>query len=148
MALNSLQPRQNVFISVIREKCTMTQPWNWKGTKSKWQIIINFWEYSLIKNWHSYLTLKYIKQKCFKALQLLRVVANTDWGADHMSLVKLYRALIRSKLDYGCFIYGLTLKSYLKILATIHHAGLRLALGAFKTSPVESVYMQKPMRHL
>lgn len=59
-----------------------------------------------------------------------------------MSLVKLYRALIRSKLDYGCFIYGLTLKSYLKILATIHHAGLRLALGAFKTSPVESLYAE------
>ena len=29
---------------------------------------------------------------------------------------------------------------YLKCLDTIHHQGLRLALGAFRTSPIESVY--------
>ena len=33
-------------------------------------------------------------------------------------------------------------KSYLKSLDTIHHQGLRLALGAFRTSPVESLYAE------
>ena len=86
--------------------------------------------------------LKYLKQKCFKILQLLRIVANTDWGVDCLSLLKLYQSLIRSKLDYGCFIYGMARKSYLKILDPIHHTGLRLALVAFKTSPIESLYVK------
>ena len=54
----------------------------------------------------------------------------------------LYRSLIRSKLDTGCIIYGSARKSYLKKLDTIHHQGLRLALGAFRTSPVQSLYSE------
>ena len=86
--------------------------------------------------------IKYLKAKCHKALQLLRVVAHTDWGADKSTLLKLYRSLVRSKLDYGCFIYGSARKSYLHCLDSIHHLGLRLALGALRTSPVESLYVE------
>ena len=49
--------------------------------------------------------INYLKAKCQKSLQLLRVVAHTDWGADKSTMLKLYRSLVRSKLDYGCFIY-------------------------------------------
>ena len=86
--------------------------------------------------------INYLKVKCHKALQLLRVVAHTDWGADKSTLLKLYRSLVRSKLDYGCFIYGSARKSYLRCLDSIHHLGLRLALGALRTSPVESLYVE------
>ena len=55
-------------------------------------------------------------------------------------LLNLYRSLVRSKLDYGCIIYGSSRKGYLKKLDTIHHQGLRLALGAFRTSPFQSLY--------
>ena len=37
-------------------------------------------------------------------------------------------------MDYDSIIYGSARKSYLKILDTVHHQGLRLALGAFRTS--------------
>ena len=50
--------------------------------------------------------------------------------------------VIRSKLDYGSIVYGSARKSYLKSLDTIHHEGLRLALGAFRTSPIESLYAE------
>ena len=86
--------------------------------------------------------INYLKAKCHKALQLLRVVAHTDWGADKSTLLKLYKSLVRSKLDYGCFIYGSARKSYLRCLDSIHHLGLRLALGALRTSPVESLYVE------
>ena len=86
--------------------------------------------------------INYLKAKCQKVLQLLRVVAHTDWGADKLTLLKLYRSLVRSKLDYGCFIYGSARKSYLRCLDSIHHLGLRLALGALGTSPVESLYVE------
>ena len=84
----------------------------------------------------------YLKRKCQKALNILRVVSHTDWGADRTTLLKLYRCLIRSKLDYGCVVYGSAKKSILKILDPIHHQGLRLALGAFRTSPVKSLYAE------
>ena len=85
--------------------------------------------------------INYLKAKCHKALQLLRVVAHTDWGADKSILLKLYKLLVRLKLDYGCFIYGSARKSYLRCLDSIHHLGLRLALGALRTS-VESLYVE------
>ena len=63
-------------------------------------------------------------------------------GADKSVLLKLYRSLVRSKLDYGCIVYGSARPSYLKLLSTKHHQGLRLALEAFRTSPVESLYVE------
>ena len=54
----------------------------------------------------------------------------------------LYRAIVRSKLDYGCIVYGSASTSSLNKLNTIHNTGLRLALGAFCTSPVWSLYAE------
>ena len=85
---------------------------------------------------------RYIKAKCLKALHLLKVLSNTSWGADRPTLLHLYRSLIRSKLDYGSVVYGSARKSYLQMLDTVYHQGLRLALGAFRTSPVTSLYVE------
>jgi len=50
--------------------------------------------------------LQYLRKKCMKALNLLRVVAHSRWGSDENTLLHLYRSLIRSKLDYGTVVYG------------------------------------------
>ena len=94
--------------------------------------------------------LKALKTKCLKALDIIKVVANQEWGADKSVLLKLYRSFVRSKLDYGCIVYGSARPSYIKMLDTIHHQGIRLALGAFRTSPVESLYVEAgelPLEH-
>ena len=94
--------------------------------------------------------LKALKTKCLKALDIMRVVANQEWGVDKSVLLNLYRSFIRSKLDYGCIVYGSARPSYIKMLNTVHHQGLRLALGAFRTSPVESLYVEAgelPLEH-
>ena len=49
---------------------------------------------------------------------------------------------VRSKLDYGCIVYGTASNTNLRQLDSIHNAGLRLALGAFCTSPVSSMYTE------
>ena len=85
--------------------------------------------------------LKYVKKKALKALNIFKIVGNTEWGADRKVMLRLYRSLIRSKLDYGCIVYGSARKSYLQMLDPIHNQGLRLCLGAFRTSPVESLYV-------
>ena len=86
--------------------------------------------------------IKDLKLRCQNALNAMKVFSNPEWGGTSDVLLNLYRSLIRSKLDYGCFIYGSARKSYIKLLDPIHHQGLRLALGAFRTSPVESLYAE------
>ena len=72
----------------------------------------------------------------------MRVVAHTEWGADRQTLIKLYRTLLRSQFDYSIFVYISARKSYLKQLDPIHHESLRLVLGAFRTSPIDSLYAE------
>ena len=64
---------------------------------------------------------------------------HTDWGADRIVLLRLYRSLVRSKLDYRCMVYR---RSILKQLDPIHHQSLRIALGAFRTSLAQSLYIE------
>ena len=66
--------------------------------------------------------IKYLRTKCNKTIQLLRTIVNIDWGGSKETL-KLYHSLIWSKL-------------------TIYHQGLWLALGAYSTSPLESLYAE------
>lgn len=84
----------------------------------------------------------YLKKKCMKAMNVLKVLAHYDWGADERTLLHLYRSLIRSKLDYGCIVYGSASDSYIKELDVIQNQALRLCLGAFKSSPVNSLYVE------
>ena len=92
------------------------------------------------------LTLKnhaqYLKSSCQKALVILRVVGHTDWGADRIVLLRLYYALVRSKLDCGCIVYRSASRSILKQLDPIHHQVLRITLGAFRTPPAQSLYAE------
>ena len=86
--------------------------------------------------------LRNLRAKCLKAMNLLRVVAHRDWGGDFITLIKLYRCFIRSKLDYGCIVYGSARKSYVQMLDPIQNQALRLCLGAFRTTPVESLQIE------
>ena len=63
--------------------------------------------------------IKYLRTKSNKTIQLLRTIAHTNWGGSKKTLLRLYCSLIRSRLDYGCFIYGAARKTYLKELNTI-----------------------------
>ncbi|GFW52419.1 putative RNA-directed DNA polymerase from transposon X-element [Trichonephila clavipes] len=71
------------------------------------------------------------------------VLSNTLWGADRVSLLRVYQALILSRLDYGCVVYGSARASVLKRLDTVYHSALRICSlsGAFRTSPVTSLYV-------
>ena len=84
----------------------------------------------------------YVRQKCEKAMNLLKVVAKMDWGADRSVLLRLYRSFVHSRLEYGCAVFRSARKSYLKKLEPIQNQGLRICLGAFRTSPMQSLYVE------
>ena len=54
----------------------------------------------------------------------------------------LYRAIVCSKLDNGCIVYGTASNTNWRQLYSIHNSGLKLALGAFCTSQFSSLYTQ------
>ena len=83
-----------------------------------------------------------LKKKCQKAINILKIISHTNWGADRKTMIKLYRALIRSKLDYGCILYSSARKTYLEKLKTVQNQALRLCLGAFQTSPIQSLHTE------
>ena len=83
-----------------------------------------------------------LNARCLKALDVLKVLAATEWGADCTVLLQLYRALVRSKLDYGSIVYGSARKSYVKLLDPVHHQGLRQSLSVFRTSSIQSLYLE------
>ena len=98
--------------------------------------------------WDPKLTFKahieYLRKRCLNALNLIRVLAHSNWGSDTKTLLKLFRSLVRSKLDYGSIVYMSGDRRSLERLNIIHRHGLRLCLGAFKSSPIESLYVEAP----
>ncbi len=78
----------------------------------------------------------------------MQTLSHTSWGADRKTLLYLHTTLVLSTLDYGCHIYSAASTSLLNLLDPIHHTGLRLALGAFRSTPVESLYAESGLPSL
>ena len=90
--------------------------------------------------------IRYLRKSCFLALNVLRILASTFWGADCTPLLQIYQAVVRSKLEYGSIVYGSARPSALKHLDPLQNQGLCLCTGAFHTSPASSltVFAQEP----
>ena len=80
-----------------------------------------------------------LKGECVKRLNLLKHLSHTAWGADSASLTRLYKALILTKIDYGCEAYGSACKSLLKTLEPVQNQAMRIATGAFRSTPIQSL---------
>ena len=80
-----------------------------------------------------------LKGECLRRMNLIKSIASCNWGASNDVIMNTYKAFIRSKMDYGAIIYDSAKQTILKSLETIHTSALRLALGAFRTSPINSI---------
>ena len=74
--------------------------------------------------------IEYVRAKCQKRLNLLRSLSGTTWGADRQSMLTVYRALIRSIVDYGAIVYDSASETMLQSVASIQYQALKLACGA------------------
>ena len=82
---------------------------------------------------------KELKRECNARMNLLKLLSHTTWGADMKTLKMLYQALIQSKLEYGNEIYESTSKTNSNTLNPIRNKALRIATGAFRSSPIDSL---------
>ena len=81
-----------------------------------------------------------LRADCTKLIGIMRTMTSHDWGADQHGLMKIYRTYIRAKLDYGSQVYSSASETLLKSLNPIATEALRIATGAFKCTPVETLY--------
>jgi hypothetical protein len=56
---------------------------------------------------------RWLRVKCERSLNVLKVLSGKSWGGDRTVMPRLYRSLVRSKLDYDCFVHGSATKSKL-----------------------------------
>ena len=90
--------------------------------------------------WNAHIA--YIEDKCRKRLNLLRMVSGQTWGASKKSLLTIYKALIRSVLDYGSIAYNTTSAANKLRLDRIQSAALRIACGACCSTAVAALQVE------
>lgn len=83
-----------------------------------------------------------LREKLLKSLSILRVVASRSWGAHPRSLLQIYQALIRSRLDYGNFLFGSASNTTLQILDRIQYQAIRICMGYLKSSPTNAILVE------
>lgn len=79
-------------------------------------------------------------------LNIIKCLASTKFNCNTISILTTVHALIKSKFEYGLVIYGKAPKSLLNKLNTVLNSAIRIALGAYRTTPInnllfESVFM-------
>ena len=56
--------------------------------------------------------------------------------------------LVKAKLDYGCEVYSSATQAVLDKLSPVHNAAIRVATGAFLSSPHVSLYAESDVKQL
>ncbi len=88
-------------------------------------------------------------KRCRKDLNLMKLISGTCYGADKKALLMVYKALILSKIDYGCMLYHNAAKTTLAKLDVIQNTALKIAMGAYRatrTAALEAEAAVKPLR--
>ncbi|GBM98170.1 hypothetical protein AVEN_256979-1 [Araneus ventricosus] len=53
-----------------------------------------------------------LRNRRLRSFNILRTLSNTSWIADRSCLLRVYRSIIRSVIDYGSVIYSFARASY------------------------------------
>ena len=75
-----------------------------------------------------------LKLRCAKDLNLLRSLTSCTWRADQETVMRLYRAIVRPKLDYGSIVYGAASQTLLKQVEAIPNEAFWISWSSFKTT--------------
>ena len=90
--------------------------------------------------WHNHIS--QLKTKCLPHMNVMKCIGHSNWGADRNILLRYYVAVIRSKMDYGCAFYSTASNTNLQCLNVIQNSCIRIAIGARKTSPINSIEVE------
>lgn len=86
--------------------------------------------------------IEYVKTKCTKKVNVIKLLSGKKWGADRTQLIHISNMLVRSTIEYGSPMLSTAPKSVKSKLTTIYNTCIRAAIGAFRTSPIESIHTE------
>ncbi|KAL4119211.1 hypothetical protein QTP88_012055 [Uroleucon formosanum] len=72
----------------------------------------------------------------------LRAITGTWWGSHPLTLLLVYKAIIWSKLDYGCFLFGSASFSNWNRLNKVQSSSLRSIMGYVRSSPLPEIEVE------
>jgi len=79
-------------------------------------------------------------EKASKDISILKFLGSNKLGVCRNSLLHVLNSKIRSKLEYGEMIMRNASQGQLRKLDVVYNRGLRVCLGAYRTTPVKSLY--------
>lgn len=93
--------------------------------------------------------LESLLSKCKNLLNIIKCLRSTWWGADPSTLITIYRALIRSSIEYGSAAIPYKSNPLLAKFEVIQRRALRLALGLRNSTPNNVVLAEakEPLLH-
>ncbi|XP_022828405.1 uncharacterized protein LOC111357833 [Spodoptera litura] len=83
-----------------------------------------------------------VVKRCERSVCVLRALAGVWWGAHPYTLKLIYNALVRSVMDYCCFLIAPCNKEAFKKLDSIQAKCLRIIIGAMKSSPINALQVE------
>jgi ribonuclease HI len=90
--------------------------------------------------WASHIN--YITERCKKRLNLMRCLSGTSWGANKKCLLMIYKALVRSVIDYGCIAYDNASEAIKTKLDRIQSQALKICCGAMKSTAISAMQVE------
>lgn len=84
-------------------------------------------------NWDMHIN--QLVKRCQNPIKIINCLRSTWWGADTLVLINLFKSLIQSRIDYGCFILNDLKKSQSEKIEQIIFKALRSAMGYRMSTP-------------
>ena len=75
-----------------------------------------------------------------QSLNILKILSHTSWGSDSRTLIKIHKVIIQSKIYYGSNVHKTASRSSLNAIDSTNNTELKLTIGAFRSSPIYSIY--------
>lgn len=90
--------------------------------------------------WNSHI--EHLTAALTKRLDIIKCLSNHKYNCNTVSLISAVKSLIISKLNYGLYLYAYCPKSITNKLNSIINSSIRIALGAYRTTPVRNLYLE------
>jgi hypothetical protein len=80
-------------------------------------------------------------EKARKSIDILKSLSGKTWGKSKETILATYNAITKSQLEYGCSVWGPTLKqSNMDKLSKIQNQALRIATGSYKSANLQHLH--------
>ncbi|CAK9802720.1 hypothetical protein ANTQUA_LOCUS3443 [Anthophora quadrimaculata] len=89
-----------------------------------------------------------IQIHCNKLLNIIKFLRGTWWGCDPQTLITIYKALIRSKIEYGSIWYFPQDNKSRTMLERIQIEALKLAMGYRRSTPTNVILAETKLPSL